>query len=199
MKILSVIAVTGLVSLLAAVPSSDAPNLKDFPCQLDEAFAWAEANPTSLPTTLEALEAFEQHYRRAILAASPVEVRIKLWQENIDAVLRRHPELGANQVSLLRKVQMDLPGYLSDAPDRESMQVLWAGIRQVLGEDIGGEALWRLGTVGTVNVLFEGECSCNIDWNCLAQQGECTGADCDIQSSGCGFLGLWECNGTCGF
>ena len=198
MKTVSLLSIAGLGTVML-IPSSPPPADPDT-CGFAEAVAWVANHRADLPTDLASLEAFDMVYRRAIVAELPTDIRIKLWQENVEAVISRHDELSANQVTFLENVRDALPAYLAK-PDSAKIEQLAIEARSLLGNDVAHEAIATLGapSPSASSRSFE-ECTCSVisDW-CSAGMG-CSGTACDEWAPiGCGTGWIWPCDGACVF
>ena len=75
--------------------------------------AWAVANRDALPHTLEGLSQYPLQFRRMILVVVPPDIRIRIWQEHLSAILNADSELGVEQREFIEVGIRSLPEYLA--------------------------------------------------------------------------------------
>lgn len=174
--------------------------------------AWVEAHATALPQTLSSISLQPVAFRKAILHALPVGVRISLWGEQFDAYASS-PDVSREQRAFLAEAKDKVAAFLlagEQGLKADSIPGLHEFGKRALalfGREKASMVFANIGVntpeeVAPAASESQGNCSCNnsdMNWcgsthfvRCLAGEPPCAGT-----GYGCGFLLLQECNGVC--
>lgn len=204
--------VVAVVMVLAATVA--AVNL-DRRTEGERAKAWAESHASSLPTSLAALAAFPQDYRKAIVAALPAADKSRLWREQLQFLLD-HETLNNEQRTFIEKT-MALATPRSFEPNQPRPEVC-ADIALLFVDpdqrariiDLGAVATPALGAWSTITQVNEtihravglnarrlicncrgfGFCECGLTQACV-------GAGTCESSQNCGCIWAGPCDSYC--
>jgi len=153
--------------------------------------------------------------RRVILEQLGPEAKSELWKAHFESYLDLRPELSSDQVAAVLAALdfVSQPEIYANGPAElgEQIAVIEKGIRDAFSPE---EAEFLLvGVSGSDRVvelrasILEGRpgfvtraqpvCSCSTQSDWCGLNRRCVSGGCVVQSSGCGFLGLYVCNGLC--
>lgn len=192
----------------------------------DIAADWARSHAQSLPNSLESLAAFPTAYRRAIVAALPPTTRLALAQQYLATTLAE-PSLSAEQRSAVAALASSLTPQWFSAPRSALFKAVaanWQGrlvaafpasefdrrfIKMNMSDDgYMSTDTWAIflgrAMAATGRVLAIPRCNCRSDSNFTCGSGPLGPRICGCSlpcnpNDGCGFLGLFECDGMCGY
>ncbi|MFD5074287.1 bacteriocin fulvocin C-related protein [Streptomyces sp. NPDC058371] len=161
---------------------------------------WVRAHADRLPTRYGDVAALPLAHRRAVFAALPAKARSALWVEHIERFRADHQGLTPGQASVVEQAHA-LASKVStfefergrrgaeEAPDLDARAVAAFGATS---------ARALLATLGPAEALALPDCECNvfsdycINSGCVYVQNTC-----EYDSSGCGKLWTWACDGLC--
>ncbi len=201
-KLLSILVLTGIVTLTVPQPnSSDA--LGDVPeCVLAE--QWVAANRDALPTTLDAFLEHSVVFRHVIFDALDGAARASLWREHLAVVVEE--VTSPRQRAFIEMVSRQLDGDLMDTGPQSRIEALEEEARAVLGDALTRRAIYVLGPEADPTMVNAEEqqgplCYCRVKKGF----GDCEGAyRCSrsavfpcVKVRDCGAFGWWRCDGLC--
>ncbi|MEH6373757.1 bacteriocin fulvocin C-related protein [Streptomyces sp. KLMMK] len=167
------------------------------------AHKWAEENKDQLPQHYDEIVAYPMGYRLAIYSRIPSAAKSRFWVEHLQRYQSAHPNLSQSQRRVVDTVVALASQPSTFASDRVSDEVgLLADTVKNVFSDTEARAL--VATIGPADQSA-------ITTNAQAPICECSDAspycsDCRCQyrshgclftNKGCGFLGLYVCNGLC--
>jgi hypothetical protein len=193
------------------------------PCQ--EAVQWVTARKTELPQTLTGLRRLPFAYRRYAYSQLAPSVRQAMWKEHISAFLDPSFSLTETQRAVTARFIARVDAYVSDDPtgrkgrdalradrvdstlkatfDPKVAHVIFAG-NGFFSDDgrgfIAGSVQQHVDTTGGPSATGKNMwvCTCllaiNGDGNC---PNFCTGNQCEYSQFGCGWTGVYPCDGVC--
>ena len=142
------------------------------------------------------------------------EEKLKLWEEKIENVLQKN-NLNEDQLILINDLKDNLSANLFDNKSFNNEKEIFKSIYvkeflkksiNVFEEDFIVTNFYSLSSngyyLGEPDAPENGEnpdCSCNTTsmWSCAASFECKTSRNCSDTAGGCGFLGMFECNGRC--
>jgi len=183
--------------------------------QIDQ---WVKEHKATLPGNYDEFVASPSLYRRAIFAALPADVQGKLWIAQLEKYRADHPELNADQLSVVQDA-LDLlvsPDFFAIRPGT----VLWkARVSRPLSElrksaeaafgrdaaqavfgQLGGtpEGAFELTRAGGLPVKATPPCNCSQVSDYCGSGTFCAAITC-VRQTGCGTLWRYACDGLCAF
>lgn len=170
---------------------------------------WVSENLDRLPQSYDELLNFDAAHRKAIFLALPEEKRSQMWIEQLQRYKDAHPDLTADQVTVIDNTLKlaEQPYVFANAPVSDDLHRQLDELRVASIAAFGmneGEALFaKLGPTDASAARGACGCSCASTYCggrpcvCCAQCSNCW-CNCSFFDLGCGFLQLYKCNGTCG-
>ena len=176
--------VAAMVVLLASI---GAVNL-DRRTERERADAWAESHASSLPTSLAALAAFPEDYRKAIFTVMPAAEKSRLWREQLRFVLDHEPLNNEPRTFVEKTIALATPR--SFEPNQPTPEVC-ADIASLFGDPDQRDKVTKLGSVAP---------PARSAWSTLATVSEmvhrAVGLSARLSPCDCRGLGLCECGLT---
>lgn len=174
------------------------------------ATAWVNANKDRLPRTYSEITKYSVEYRRAIYDALPPSTRSTLWREHLRRYRAAHPELTEEQETALSRLEeyaslestFTAPRTEGSAARRTDERIHAA----LVGAFGAREAYAIAASLGPDEGSGPGEagalapaCSCSTASDYCSGTSYCraVSGQCHIQTSGCGALWQYRCNGLC--
>ncbi|WEB45368.1 bacteriocin fulvocin C-related protein [Streptomyces yunnanensis] len=180
-----------------------------------EARAWVAAHRDTLPRTYADIAPLPSAVRQAVLVElSPTE-RSRVWTEHLTTFRAAHPSLTAQQSRVLQDA-LALAGseatFAAGEPTKGSalqrrISAVEAAAKETFGVADSAALLVTLGPAGATQAHsgrsrtaagIQDTCNCSTTsvWCTVWEGPHCNCCFCGV-TSGCGFLGLYQCNGTC--
>ncbi|WP_335940213.1 bacteriocin fulvocin C-related protein [Streptomyces sp. PTD5-9] len=177
-----------------------------------EARSWVAAHRGALPRTYAAIAPLPSAVRQAVLVElSPAE-RSRVWTEHLENFRAAHPALTAQQSRVVREA-LDLAGseatFAGGEPEPGSglqrrVSAVETAAKEAFGMADSAALLVTLGPADTAPAARDEAAARLATCNCSTTSVWCTvweGPHCQCcfcsTTSGCGFLGMYQCNGTC--
>ena|SRR5437870_6697841 len=108
--------------------------------------AWVERHPEALPRSLADLDRFPMLFRKIMLTMVAPAVRLRLWSEHLEALLRTEQELNARQRAFIETTISELP-QIFGAPAPNPVIIAW---EQRMGADFSrAQASRFFGQIGS--------------------------------------------------
>ena len=175
-------------------------------CDAEEQ-AWVDENLDALPQTLREFLAVPSPYRKAVYSRLSPETKSEFWRAHLTAFLDMHPELSWEQKRALQDaIDLASPssfriGVVADSQAaralNERAQELHRRFIDNFGVNLAGDLVGGFGSA-TTSQTQELQCSCADASSYCATGLECDKSDeCIKVQGGCGFLGLYDCDGLC--
>lgn len=190
------------IAILAiSVMLSPAPASADDACTAAQKQVqdWVNAQAGNLPTELKELGHLPMAYRKAVVAELSSVQKAALWREHISQYAASHPNLSKPQVAALKSAIALITPELFTQEGHPSLTLIGAQIRDAFG----AEAAAIVATLGPVEAPEDAPpalaplCQCSqIVQYCGSNT--CRAYSCRVQSSGCGDLWRYRCDGLCG-
>ncbi len=164
---------------------------------------WFAANSSNLPQQYNEIVALPAEYRRHVLATLSPQAKSQAWLENIAAFRRSHPHLSPTQNAVLDQARTtmsnpDLFVKSSGLADKLAQSTLPEDVKQAF-EPADRWFVLSLGpeVAAPGSVASTCQCSgqadfCSGNTNCLTSSGVCSATP-----AGCGWGGLYRCDGLC--
>ncbi|MGA5207033.1 bacteriocin fulvocin C-related protein [Streptomyces variegatus] len=178
-----------------------------------EARSWVAAHRNTLPRTYAAIAPLPSAVRQAVLVElSPAE-RSRAWTEHLKRFQAAHPALTAQQKRVVKEA-LDLASseatFVGGEPPSGSklqgrISAVEAAAKEAFGMADSAALLVTLGPDDTASAVrgkaaagVQANCNCSTtsQWCTVWEGPRCQCCFCTT-TSGCGFLGLYQCNGTC--
>ncbi|MFB7917427.1 bacteriocin fulvocin C-related protein [Streptomyces sp. NPDC056061] len=176
-----------------------------------EARSWVAAHRGTLPRTYAEIAPLPSAVRQAVLVElSPAE-RSRVWTEHLRNFRAAHPALSAPQSRVVQEA-LDLASseatFAGGEPEPGSglqrrISAVETAAKEAFGMADSAALLVTLGpadtpptTGGEAAALATCNCSTTSVWCTVWEGPNCQCCFCST-TSGCGFLGMYQCNGTC--
>ncbi|MET9293410.1 bacteriocin fulvocin C-related protein [Streptomyces sp. NPDC003077] len=178
-----------------------------------EARAWVAAHRDKLPRTYAEIAPLPSAVRQAVLVELPPAERSRVWTEHLEAFRSAHPALTAQQHRVVRDA-LDLARseatFAGGQPSKGSalqrrITAIETAAKEAFGIADSAALLVTLGPAGSApdahgNSTAAPQATCNCSttsvWCTVWEGPHCQCCFCSV-TSGCGFLGMYQCNGTC--
>ncbi|RZQ59995.1 bacteriocin fulvocin C-related protein [Amycolatopsis suaedae] len=172
-----------------------------------KAIEWTRRNRDALPATLDEFTRYSATYRRAIHAELAPAVRSRLWSEHVRRYRAAHAGLTAEQSAVLDRLRdfFGDPANLRFVDPAEAERIaridaLRTATESAFGESGARTLLVDLGGPTAQAPLGYCRCSTASDYCSATSGGHCvqtSGPLCTVTPPGCGFGGLFVCDGLC--
>ncbi|MEU2578674.1 bacteriocin fulvocin C-related protein [Streptomyces anulatus] len=182
----------------------------DAPPHEGRAARWVRDNAGRLPTSYGELITHPMGYRRAIFAAVPPSVRVTFWQEHFEDFRSKRAPLTPAQAAVIDTATRLTHELRTEARDEPARQALRAAALEAFGASETRALLATLGPPDTEHPTgHPTERSAvelaNCDSSCATGSFNCDGSlscwaapwHCNRTSSGCGWMWIEPCSGTC--
>jgi hypothetical protein len=177
------------------------------PCEV--AAAWASENVASLPRTHAELGKYSPLYRKAIYRKLTSGEKTQLWQDHFQQYLSPTYNFTTQQRQVISYVMSRAAQYLDGNDGRRLIKTdtMERRVRELFTPEQVHEIFYTLGpapaaqetvasNTSSTNVLGYCNCEQNTSSSCLF--GTCrAGTGCQIEETGCGFMGCGACDGMC--
>jgi len=176
---------------------------------------WVESHRNSLPETYDEYLASPTQYHLAIYGALPAGIKAALWTEHIQRYRDAHPELTPAQLALIKEA-LDLISKPDTfmARTRQQKKIDFTFQKSV---ELGNHAELLFGREEAAALLFHldgapeerlgheknpvktllRECDCAFTGGGCWFDEYCRVGNCQTPVTGCGILGLFDCDGRC--
>jgi hypothetical protein len=172
------------------------------------ALNWAEANKNALPQEYDAIAEYPVQYRHAIYAQLPVAGKQRFWLTHLSRYRAANTGLSARQSQVIADVEAVVrrPGTFEGRLAEDEGKRLTEAVKAAFGPAAAGALVATLGPESGPESGRESDqaaaaptaitvCVCS-DVSDYCSIGLCRRSTC-LRVPGCGFLGLYTCDGFC--
>lgn len=208
--------IVGIGALVVLVSTSGAAVGAEVNCSARQQLLSGDDEP--LPRSYEDLLTYRSEVRPIVYSRLDPVQRSAVWTAHLERYITDHPELTTDQTAVLYEA-LDLvsdPTVFAASPTDEAwdsvagerVRSLEGRIREAFSQEVARSIFASLGdspeptglvplkrAIGAASVIPVCSCSTASDWCGLNKH--CLVSTCERQSSGCGTLWVYTCNGLC--
>lgn len=153
---------------------------------------------------LSELEGRSSCEKRSFYSDLTQKEKMQIWEEQLTrANISRSEDMNLEQRQLLADLISKLPDYFLKREDPRAIEI---EIARAFPDELRKDIFVLLGSGGepSATLSVAGQCNCSVGSsfntcsNCFLWHSYYCGVICSTQSSGCGFLGWYQCDGICG-